>query len=240
MQDTVVIDPRFNGPATSANGGWVSGILARRLGASPVSVSLRAPPPLGVPLRVAPVADGGLALFDDQTLLAQASLAQLELAVPTAPDFDRAQTAGVLARMRAGSRGGAMSYAHCFGCGVARHDGLGIIPGPVDDEGTVAATWSPADDLAGPDGAVSVEATWAALDCPAGFAWSERLGDSGAIVTAAMTAVVDRPLAPGEAVIVLGWPIGRDGRKLHAGTAIIDRHGAVRARSRQLWMLPRA
>lgn len=50
---------------------------------------------------------------------------------------------------------------------------------------------------------------------------------------------VDRPLAVGERYSVVGWPIVRDGRKLHAGTAIFDSSGAVRARSRQLWLMPK-
>jgi hypothetical protein len=39
--------------------------------------------------------------------------------------------------------------------------------------------------------------------------------------------------------VVAGWPIRQDGRKLHAGTAIFDEQGRLRARSLQLWLLLR-
>jgi hypothetical protein len=49
--ETVIIERRYNGPETSGNGGWVAGSLARRFGAASVSVTLRAPVPLAVPLH---------------------------------------------------------------------------------------------------------------------------------------------------------------------------------------------
>jgi hypothetical protein len=49
--DRLIIDPRYNGPDTSGNGGWVAGSLARLLGKESVSVSLRAPAPLAVPMN---------------------------------------------------------------------------------------------------------------------------------------------------------------------------------------------
>lgn len=238
--DTLVIDLRFNGPSASANGGWAAGCLARRLGRGAVTVSLRAPPPLGVPLDVRRTDDGGLALYHGPTLLAEAVEAPLDLELPPAPDPDAAQAAGVVARMRSTALGGHWPYAHCYACGFARKDGLAIIPGPVGDDGMVATTWTPAEAVTQADGGVALEATWAALDCPAGIAWSHRLAGAPSIVTARMTAVVDRPLRAGERYTVAGWPIAQDGRKLHAGTAIFDASGAVRARSRQLWLMPKA
>ena len=239
MSGTLIIGRRFNGPVASGNGGWVAGALARGLSPGPVSVSLRAPPPLERELQVMPTPGGGLELRDGTTMLAVAETAALDLKVPIAPDLDAAQAAGVTARMRARSRGGELAYTLCFGCGVGRHDGLGIVPGPVGDDGVVASCWTPAPDLADPDGTVRAEAVWAALDCPAGIAWSERMGSYPAMMTVRMTAVVDAPLAPGERYGVMGWPIERDGRKLHAGTAIFDASGRILARSLQLWLLPR-
>jgi hypothetical protein len=60
------------------------------------------------------------------------------------------------------------------------------------------------------------------------------------MVTARMTAVIDQPLQAGQQYTIIGWPIAQDGRKLHAGTAIFDAAGNVRARSRQLWLIARA
>jgi len=238
--DTLLIDPRHNGPRTSGNGGWVGGALARRLGGPVASVALRAPVPLGRPLALRPQPDGSLALCDGDTVVADAAPATLSLALPAAPPDDVAEAAGVAARLRHQQRGPGDPYAHCFVCGFNRPDGLGVIVGPVDeDSGLMATTWVPPAALAGPDGTVSVEATWAALDCPAGMAWSHRLGRSQSIMTVRMTATVDRPLQPGARYRVLAWPLQRDGRKLHAGTAIVGADGAVCARSQQLWLLPR-
>ena len=242
--DTLHINPRRNGPRTSGNGGWVAGALARRLaarGAAPVTtVALRAPVPMGRALPLRWQADGSLALCDGDTVVAEAAVADLALEPPAAPPDDVAEAAGMAARLRHQQRGLDDPYAQCFVCGFNRPDGLGVIVGPVDDAtGLMATTWVPPAALAGPDGALSVEATWAALDCPAGMAWSHRLGRGAQIMTVRMTATLHRPLAPGARYRVLAWPLHRDGRKLHAGTAIVDADGALCALSQQLWLLPR-
>ena len=243
--DTLWIDPRHNGPRTSGNGGWVAGALARRLaarsGAAVASVALRAPVPLGRPLPLRWQADGGLALHAGDAadaVVADAAPASLSLTLPAAPPDDVAEAAGVAARWRHQQRGASDPYAVCFVCGFDRPDGLGVIVGPVGDDGDggsglMATTWVPSATLAGSDGLVSVEATWAALDCPAGMAWSHRLGRGQQIMTVRMTATIDQPLQPGARYRVLAWPLHRDGRKLHAGTAIVDAAGRVCARSQQ-------
>ncbi|MBL8352213.1 MAG: hypothetical protein JNL87_18090 [Burkholderiaceae bacterium] len=237
--EPLVIDPLRNGPRSSGNGGWVAGSLALRLGTPVTSVALRAPVPLGTPLQLRLQPDGSLTLGHAGTVVAEAAAATLELGIPPPPDLDAAEAAGVVARLRSERRGATWPYAHCFACGFARTDGLAIIPGPVGDDGLVATTWTPPAWVGGADGRVRVEATWAALDCPAGIAWSHRLPEGTPIVTVRMTASVERPLAVGERCRVIAWPIARDGRKLHAGSAIVDDSGTVRARSRQLWLIPR-
>lgn len=236
--DRLIIDPRYNGPTTSGNGGWVAGSLARLLGTEAVSVSLRAPAPLAVPMCARWGDDGAITLEYDGTLVAEARLAPLELDMPKAPDPDEAEAAG-LGAQKVSQQGGNAPYAHCFGCGLARGDGLRIVPGPVGDDGIVATSWTPPLLLAGNGDQLSVEVTWVALDCSAGFAWMPRLPAATAIVTARMTAVIHQPLQVGQRYTVIGWPIARDGRKLHAGTAIFDATGKVRARSRQLWLIQR-
>jgi len=239
--DTVIIDPRYNGPtSTSGNGGWVAGSLARLLGAGSVSVTLRAPAPLGVPMFVRWQHDGTATLDNDGTLVAEATVAPLELDVPKAPDANEAEAAGVLAQEVSAQRGVSWPYAHCFGCGFASSDGLRIVPGPVGEDGIVATAWTPPSVATGANGQLTVEATWAALDCSGGIAWIHRLEAGTAIVTARMTALIDHPLQIGRQYTVIGWPIAQEGRKLHAGTAIFDATGKVQARSRQLWLIPRA
>jgi hypothetical protein len=239
--DTIIIDPRYNGPtSTSGNGGWVAGSLARLLGTGSVSVTLRAPAPLAVPMFVRWGDEGTATLDNDGTVVAEATVAPLELDVPKAPDPNEAEAAGVLAQKMSAQRGASWPYARCFGCGFARSDGLRIVPGPAGNDGMVATTWTPPSGVADATGQLTIEATWAALDCSGGIAWLNRLGAGTAIVTARMTAVVDHPLQVGRRYTVIGWPIAQEGRKLHAGTAIFDAIGQVQARSRQLWLTPRA
>jgi len=236
---SLTIPRRFNGPPTSGNGGYVGGLLAERLGESSVEVTLRAPPPLDAALAVRAREGGGLSLFDGERLLAEARATALALELPPVPSLEYAAAAGAIGRMRAHGRGGD-PYRRCFGCGIDREDGLVIVPSPVGDEGVVATDWTPQSTLAEPDGTLSAPIAWAALDCPAGFAWSHRLPDDAQMVTGRITARIDVPLRAGERYVVLGWPIARDGRKLHAGTAIVDAEGVVRARSLQLWLLLQA
>lgn len=231
------IERRFNGPPASGNGGWVGGLLAERLGAASAEVALRAPPPLDVPLQLRAHGDG-LALLDGDTLLAEASAREFELEVPPAPSMDSAIAAGALGRIRASLRTG-NPYRHCFGCGIERDDGLRILPSPVGDGGIVATDWTPAAEFARLEGLLPAPVVWAALDCPAGIAWTHRLPDAPPMMTVRMAARIDTPIRAGEHYVAMGWPIAQDGRKLHAGTAIVDADGVVRARSLQLWLLPR-
>jgi hypothetical protein len=44
----------------------------------------------------------------------------------------------------------------------------------------------------------------------------------------------------GEACVVAAWPLGEDGRKLVAGTALYAEDGELLALARQTWIVPRA
>jgi hypothetical protein len=234
-----IIPRRFNGPPASGNGGYVGGLLAMHLSGLPagasVEVTLRAPPPLDAELDTR-VHGEGVALFHGDTLLAEARAAEFDLMVPSAPSAKAAAAAGAIGRLRARARP-ADPYRHCFGCGIARDDGLRIVPSPVGEDGVVASDWTPDPALADAEGGIPLPIVWAALDCPAGFAWTNRLGDdSPTMMTGRMAARIDLPLRAGERYIAIGWPIRQEGRKLHAGTALIDGQGTVRARSLQLWL----
>jgi hypothetical protein len=236
MTPTLTIDRRFNGPPSSGNGGYVAGALAAQLGAPSVQVTLRAPMPLDAALQVRRNGPQSCSLHDGDTLLAEAVAQHFDLSVPQPPSLTEAASAGALGRMTARARTGD-PYDHCFGCGIARHDGLRIIPSAVGDDGRVAADWTPEASLGlTPEGHLPIEIVWAALDCPAGYAWSNRLPDGPQMMTGRMSAAIDAPLRPGERYIVVGWPIAQDGRKLHAGTAIFDAQGRLLARSLQLWL----
>jgi hypothetical protein len=53
-----------------------------------------------------------------------------------------------------------------------------------------------------------------------------------------ITAKLIAPVTAGEDCIVLGWQLGREGRKLHAGTAIFGADGTVRGVAQALWVTP--
>jgi hypothetical protein len=227
---SVVIDPRYNGPPESANGGYACGLLAREL-IGAVEVTLRAPPPLGRDLRLS-TEPGRVALFDGDQLVAEARPAELDLEVPPPPDFDSAKRA---CAAYAGFQH--HIFPTCFVCGPERKagDGLRIFAGPVaDDSSLVASPWSPDASFADTSGIVRDEFVWAALDCPGAFAIG--LPDERLLVLGRLTGVVEREVGAGERYVVAAWAIGHDGRKHFAGSAVLDEAGNVCARGRATWI----
>jgi hypothetical protein len=223
-EPTVTISRRYRGPLDSANGGYAAGVLGSRLGAS-AEVTLRLPPPLERPLSVR--RDGErLLLEDDGRLVAEAVAGDPSLAPPPPPTPSEAEAAS--AGMGAW---GPPQFAECFVCGV-REDGsgLGIHAGPVPGRnGLVAAAWVARK--------VTPEVVWAAIDCPGAYAAGDP--GRGEIVLGRMTARIERLPDEGEPCVVVGWPLGEDGRKLFAGTALYGRDGDVLAVARQVWIAPR-
>jgi hypothetical protein len=250
--ETVKIEARFNGPAQSANGGWTGGMLARRMMSSEqlssgvdlpsISVSLRAPPPLNEPLQIHQHSDGSASLKHGNVELAHAQSEAFNLVIPSIPSLSATQAASALGLQR-GLLRQSWPYAKCFACGVSRDDGLCITPSPYpgsDQQEVVAATWRPSSWLAEGEGQVRLEAIWAALDCPAGIAWSYQLPDGSPMVTARMSVSIKKIPIVNQTLLVLGWPVEREGRKLYAGTALASADGELLASSRQLWLLPRS
>jgi hypothetical protein len=222
---TVQIGRRYRGPASSGNGGYTCGVLASFVDAPAVEVTLRLPPPLERPLAVER-RDGRPVLLDGAALVAEAVPAQPPGDAPGAVEWEEAAEA---AERYPGFA--AHPFPECFVCGPAREegDGLRVFAGPVAGrEGLVAAPWRAAE--------VQVEVVWAAIDCPGAFA-------AGAVAREAalgrMTAAVYRLPGEGEACVTVGWPLGEEGRKLFAGTALFGADGALLAASRQTWIAPR-
>jgi hypothetical protein len=216
---TLLIDERFRGPDASANGGYTCGRIAALAG-EPVEVTLRRPPPLGVPLQV----HGGRVL-DGDDLVAEFEPAEVELEPPPPPGWEAA--------VEAQRPDAASLFSHCFVCGFRRapDEGLHIHPGPVGAGPLVAAPWVPRADTSAP------EFVWCALDCPGAYACG--LAERGTLVLGRMAARVLRVPEPGEHCVVAGWPLGADGRKLGAGTALwSDRE--LLGYARATWIEPRA
>jgi hypothetical protein len=56
---------------------------------------------------------------------------------------------------------------------------------------------------------------------------------------ARQTAYVDGPVRAEEEYVAIGWPIAVDGRKRHAGSAVLSAGGEVLAAARALLVEPR-
>jgi hypothetical protein len=230
---TLVIDPRFNGPADSANGGYFAGLVAQSL-RQPVQVTLHAPPPLGKPLQVELRGRDTLSVRDGEELVAVARTLPelaLELPEPLAP-----REAWEASERYPGFEQHA--YPTCFVCGPERElgDGLGIFAGPVRERDLVASPWVPTRDFADGHGLVRPEFLWAALDCPGAIAatWTGR---DEMLLGRLAARVLSRPRS-GRPLIVLGWPLGEERRKRHVGTVLHDERGKVVAYARATWITP--
>jgi hypothetical protein len=60
------------------------------------------------------------------------------------------------------------------------------------------------------------------------------------MVLGRMTARVVGVPSVGQRCVVTSWPVGEDGRKAFAGTALFSDMGEVLAVARQTWISPRA
>jgi len=232
----VEIDSRFNGPLDSGNGGYCCGVLANLLD-GPVEASLRSAVPLDTPLAVGSEGDGSLRAVDGETLVAEARPAPgFEIDVPEPVSVEDARLA------TAGYRGLTSGpFCRCFVCGRSREDGFDVFAGPVDGRSVVASPWTPPAWAADAGGNVRPEVVWAVLDCPTYFAtYIDVDGELPLAVLARQTAHVDGPVRAGEDYVAIGWPIAVDGRKRHAGSAILSASGEILAAARALLVEPRS
>jgi hypothetical protein len=213
----VVIARRFRGPKDSGNGGYSCGLVAAEVG-NPAEVTLRLPPPLERPLRF-----DDRQLWDGDALVAEATPIELDLVPPDAVSFTEATEA---AEPDLDS-----PFPECFVCGHRREDGLRIFAASVPGRDVVASPWVPTAELCSP------EFVWAALDCPGAYA-TAMLG-RGTVVLGRLAADVRRVPEPGERCVVVGWPLGVDGRKHFAGTALYGEDGVVLGVARATWIEPR-
>jgi hypothetical protein len=223
---------RFCGPPATANGGYACGAIAELLGGE-VEVTLRRPPRLGRPLRLR-VGDGDATVHDGDEFVAEAHPATVPLAVPGTASPAEARAAAARYPLYQGH-----PFPTCFTCGPDRApgDGLRIFPGPLPGSDLWAAPWTPDPSVADRDGLVAPEVVWAALDCPGGLAVS---GGSVAVLGRMAAQVLARPRA-GTAYCLVAWRDGPpDGRKLPAGSALLDGQGTVLAVARSVWVtIPR-
>ena len=230
--DSMVIGGQFNGPPDSGNGGYTAGLLAQQLDAETVEVTLRAPPPLDVPLRIER-ADGTISALHEDALIAEARASVLDVMaeVPAPVTWDEAVAAAEVYR-------GLESHPFptCVTCGPKRGsaDGLRLFSGAVAGREVVASAWEPAAWTAEDDGSVAPAITWAALDCPG--AWAVDISDERMAVLGRLTVRIMTPPRAGERYVVSGWRLGEDGRKLFSGTALHGTDGTLYAAARAVWI----
>jgi hypothetical protein len=221
----ITFERRFRGPLTSANGGYTCGRLAAFVDADEVEVTLRLPPPLERPLTVR-TQDGSVLLLDGDAVVAEARATGVDVD-PPAPVSLAEATDAATRHVRVGDE----VFRECFTCGIRpERDGLCIYAGAVAGrEPLHAAPWTVAES--------APELVWAAIDCPGAYAVGAE--GRGEVVLGRMAARVDRVPESGDRCVSVSWPLGEDGRKLYAGTALFAEDGELLAIARQTWIAPR-
>ncbi len=231
---TIVIDRRFRGPPHSGNGGYSCGRLAAFMDGI-AEVTLHKPPPLDTGMQVV-AADGGVALYDGERLIATARAADVAVVPRALPTFDEAQAASTRTFP---------AHTHklpmCYVCGPdrAHGDGLRIHCGPLDAQegwtGVVAAGWIPEDYMAGADGAVAPEFVWACLDCPTAYAMADG-GGFPSILLGRQAVRIERRPKPGDRCVITAWQTGHEGRKFWSQGALLDANGDTLAVCQATWI----
>ncbi len=233
MSEAISIPSHFNGPLESAQGGYTAGVLAGFLPGA-VEVSLRRAVPLDTPLDVVREGDQSVRVLDGEALIAEGrSVPEFELDIPPPVSSEAARRA--MEHYRGLSDG---LFSRCFVCGRARDDAFGVFAGVVEGRELVASPWTPPDWTAGAGGHVLAEFVWAALDCPTYFALYPS-GELPLSVLARLTARIDATVLAGEEHVITAWPLEAEGRKRHAGAAVLSADGETLAVAEALLIEPR-
>jgi hypothetical protein len=227
------IPGRFNGPPTSAHGGYACGSIARlaesRYGPN-VTVSLHLPPPLDSPLVLRLGPRRGHVLAGAEVV---ATVGPSTVAV-TAPATVPIAVAAMAEQRFTGESG--HPFPTCFVCGGDRApgDGLRLRPGPVPDRPeTVACRWLPDASLADADGHIPPEVVWSVLDCPGG--WT---GDPAAepAVLGRFTVRIIRPPRVGEQCLLVASLDERQDRTALNSTGLYTADGELLGSASALWL----
>jgi len=190
--------------------------------------------PLDTPLDVVRNNGESVQLLDGDALVAEARQApELDVDVPSPVSPAEARLAASHYR---GLPDGL--FCRCFVCGRAREDAFGVFAGKVDGRRVVASPWTPPPWTADAAGRVRPEFVWAVLDCPSYFALY-MTGELPLSVLARLTTGIDAPVIAGQEYVVIAWPLETDGRKRHAGSAVLSGDGRLTAVARALLIEPR-
>ncbi|MHA3702827.1 hypothetical protein ACXR2U_11665 [Jatrophihabitans sp. YIM 134969] len=230
MSGSLVVPSRFNGPAQSANGGWVAGLVSRAVQPGlAVRVDLVGSPPLDTDLGLVTTAAGADLVHEGRVLVKAVATDDITVPVPAVdPETATAARARFL-------EFDAHPFTTCFVCGTDRPDGLQVFPGPVTaGDWTHVATTVVTTEFAG-----ARELPWAALDCPGG--WAAGLTSNLALLASYTVRVVDE-VEPGETGVLVArddGPRGASGRARASRSAFYGADGRLVAHADAVWVTPR-
>ena len=244
MQTTIEIPRQFQGPPGSGNGGYVSGLIAEHLDEAimqeGVEVTLRAPTPLDLPLRME-AEQSRAAAYHGDLLIGEALPVNLSMEILDPPSFAvalvaRSQSAALDPSIENVVTSGLGFHPVCFCCGADVPEGVGlrVFAAPVAGFDGVAAAWQPDTAFQRENGTLPLPVIWAALDCPGQFAFLAGGVRTGLL--GRMTAKLLQPVHASDDLVIIGWCIGIEGRKHFAGTALFNSRGECCAYSKQVWI----
>lgn len=236
LDKTLTIDPVFNGPPDSGNGGYVGGKLAEAFGGdAAVEITFRAPIPMARPLAMR--RDGGtLRLMDGETLICEARDGSVDHLLPPPPPRDWREV--LTCNVEGGSKAGESQFDTCLVCGCSREVGVGlrVFGKAYPSDGHSLSCYLPHANHADASGRIRPEFVWGTLDCPGAWA-AQDADDPRAVLTGRMTAKVIEPPRVGERCAVVGWRLGVEGRKLYSGTALYTENGRLCALGHCTWIV---
>lgn len=226
MARTCVIDPAYNGPPTSGNGGYCSGLfaaLAEKIVGPGGVVQLNAPPPLGMDLLLKE-SDARLDVWHGDTHVAVVTPRTDE--IPVTPFVSVSEAEAASARYRGLT--GQHPFPTCVVCGTDRTDlaAQHLAPGPIG-EGAVACTWTPRT-------TPEAELIWAVLDCPGGWTLDQTSGPPHVLGRMAAQ-VLEIPQA-GETTVVVAQAGESSGRTTRVLSTLYRPDGVVLGRAQATWV----
>jgi hypothetical protein len=235
----VTIPAKYKGPPAIANGGYVCSLVAKYIdGVTDIMIKL--PTPLDRELQIRESGDGSFYLTDGDQVIIHARPGVIDLAVPDAPSYEealRAAQASIAVKptpYRHVTGHGIHPICFCCGADVSDGEGLKIHPGRVAGRNMVAAPWTPASEYGDAQGYVRPEFIWTALDCPGAYALWELTHTKPGLL-GRLVGRIEKPLRCGEPCVIAAWPVGNDGRKLYAGTALFNADGQIIGRTLATW-----
>lgn len=230
---TITIDPIYNGPPDSAHGGVAAGRMAELVDPLGARVRLHAPPPIATLMTGAESGDGAIEVTADGQPIAAVRALDAPLDVEHFPRLDPHVVEQAEQDFLDHWGRGQHPFPTCFGCGPGRDDGHGmeLRSGAAPDHDVHAAAWIPEI-----DGTVPSWLVWAALDCPSGFPAFVGMAPDRARVTGEFAVEIRQPVPGGGAYQILSHVTGSSGRKTTTAAAIVDEEGSNLVVATAIWI----